>query len=48
MVRFNFISGFGPDCFLDNVEILETYTNDIGISLARNALQALDVLWIAH
>ena len=35
MVRFNFISGFGPDCFLDNVEILEAPANDIGISLAE-------------
>ncbi len=35
MIRFNFISGFGPDCFLDNVEILEAPANDIGISLAE-------------
>ena len=23
MIRFNFISGYGPDCFLDNVQIIE-------------------------
>ena len=32
MIRFNFISGFGPDCFIDNVEIKEAPMNDIGIS----------------
>ena len=34
MVRFNFASGYGPDCFIDNVEILRL-PNDIGISLAE-------------
>ena len=31
MVRFNFISGFGPDCFLDNVEILSFFCQNLKI-----------------
>ena len=33
-IRFNFVSGFGPDCFIDNVEIKEAPQNDIGIVVA--------------
>jgi hypothetical protein len=32
MIRFNFMSGYGPYCFIDNVEIKEAPMNDIGIS----------------
>ena len=32
MVRFNFISGYGNYCFIDNVEIKEAPMNDIGIT----------------
>jgi len=31
MVRFNFASGYGPHCFLDNIEIKEAPTEDIGV-----------------
>ena len=34
MIRFNFASGYGPDCFIDNVEITEAPQNDIGIVVA--------------
>jgi len=32
IIRFNFISGYGPYCFIDNVEIKEAPLNDIGIT----------------
>ena len=35
MIRFNFASGYGPDCFIDNVQILEAPANDIGVFLAE-------------
>ena len=34
-IRFNFASGWGPDCFIDNVEIKEAPQNDIGIVVAN-------------
>jgi hypothetical protein len=33
-IRFNFMSGFGPDCFIDNVEIKEAPQNDVGVVVA--------------
>ena len=30
MIRFNFVSGWGPNCYIDNVQIIEAPTNDIG------------------
>ena len=35
MIRFNFASGFGPDCFIDNVEIKEAPQNDVGVVVAN-------------
>ena len=32
MVMFNFSSGYGPHCFIDNVEIKEAPMNDIGVA----------------
>jgi hypothetical protein len=34
-IRFNFASGYGPDCFIDNVEIKEAPQNDIGVVVAN-------------
>ena len=34
-IRFNFMSGFGPDCFIDNVEIKEAPQNDVGVVVAN-------------
>ena len=34
-IRFNFASGYGPDCFIDNVEIKEAPQNDVGIVVAN-------------
>jgi len=34
-IRFNFMSGYGPDCFIDNVEIKEAPQNDLGIVVAN-------------
>ena len=35
MIRFNFASGYGPDCFIDNVEIKEAPQNDVGVVVAN-------------
>ena len=34
-IRFNFASGYGPDCFIDNVEIKEAPQNDVGVVVAN-------------
>ena len=34
-IRFNFLSGYGPDCFIDNVEIKEAPQNDVGVVVAN-------------
>ncbi|MGY8866827.1 MAG: choice-of-anchor J domain-containing protein, partial [Methylophagaceae bacterium] len=34
-IRFNFASGYGPDCFIDNLEIKEAPQNDIGVVVAN-------------
>ena len=34
-IRFNFLSGYGPDCFIDNVEIKEAPQNDVGVVIAN-------------
>ena len=45
LVRFNFASGWGPDCFIDNVEIKEAPQNDLGVVVADlpNAVSGCDV-----
>ena len=35
MIRFNFASGYGPDCFIDNVAIKEAPQNDVGVVIAN-------------
>ncbi|RPG82318.1 MAG: T9SS C-terminal target domain-containing protein, partial [Crocinitomicaceae bacterium TMED135] len=45
LVRFNFASGWGPDCFIDNVEIKEAPQNDLGVVVADlpNAVSGCEV-----